>query len=94
MTFENVAFTKGVLANIKGQAEKPLSSLPEGANVRYLACADCDCGPLGWHVEAKGRDLGADVAAEQEGQVEARQQQQDTREFLVDVTRCRYRVEA
>lgn len=95
MAFENVGFTKGVLSNGKDEAEKPISSLPEGANIRYLACADCDCGPLGWHIEAKGRDLGADVAAEREGRAQIRQEQQpDTREFLVDVTRCRYKLEA
>jgi hypothetical protein len=94
MAFENVGFTKGVLSNGKDDSEKTISSLPEGANIRYLACADCDCGPLGWHIEAKGRDLGADVAAEQEGQPRARQQQQqDTREFLIDVTRCRYKTQ-
>lgn len=96
MAFENVGFTKGVLSNGKDESEKAISSLPEGANIRYLACADCDCGPLGWHIEAKGRDLGADVAAEQEGrvQVQSAKQQQDTREFLIDITRCRYKVEA
>ena len=98
MAFENVGFTKGVLSNGKDESEKAISSLPEGADIRYLACADCDCGPLGWHIEAKGRDLGADVAAEQEGGVQAQrqqpQQQRDTREFLIDITRCRYKVGA
>ena len=35
MTFENVGFSKGATI--------------DGRTVKYLACADCDCGPLGWH---------------------------------------------
>jgi hypothetical protein len=95
LTFENVGFTKGVLSNTSNGQEqaasnRAIASLPEGASIRYLACADCDCGPLGWHVEAKGSDLGRDVDQEIGG---AASQSAPLREFLLAVERCRYKVE-
>lgn len=107
MTFENVGFTKGVAsgggaaaaAAASGSNSSSVPGLPQGASVRYLACADCDCGPLGYHVELAGRDLGQEVAAEAEGQgrgqvqaQEERGQMQHQREFLLDLQRCRYRL--
>lgn len=89
LTFENIGFTKGVLVNaIEGEAAtRAVASLPEGASIRYLACADCDCGPLGWHVEHKGSDLGRDVDSEI-----ATGASGPIREFLIAVERCRYKL--
>lgn len=93
LTFENIGFTKGVLSNTLSDASssssstRAIASLPEGASIRYLACADCDCGPLGWHVESKGSDLGRDVDKEiNTGNAGA------IREFLLAVERCRYKL--
>lgn len=99
LTFENIGFTKGVVSNEKEKAQQlALASLPEGASVRYLACADCDCGPLGWHVESKGSDLGRDVDMEigSNGAPAAAAVTNPTgplREFLLAVERCRYKVQ-
>ena len=95
LTFENIGFTKGLLSNsapsIDGSEKKAFSSLPHGASIRYLACADCDCGPLGWHVEGKGSDLGRDVEDEVGGRSE--HTAGPVREFLLAIERCRYKVD-
>lgn len=78
--------------------QRDIPSLPEGARIRYLSCADCDCGPLGWHVEHKGSDLGRDVE-EQIGRGTTAGGGGGgggggmVREFLIPVERCRYKVE-
>lgn len=106
MAFENVGFTKGVAsgggpAAASGSVSDSVPGLPQGASVRYLACADCDCGPLGYHVQLAGRDLGQEVAAEAEGQGQGQGQAQEKeksgqiqheREFLLDLQRCRYKL--
>lgn len=92
LTFENIGFTKGVLSN----SDSVIASLPEGASIRYLACADCDCGPLGWHVESKGSDLGRDVDVEinsSNGGAGSSRNSGPIREFLIAVERCRYKLE-
>lgn len=88
LTFENIGFTKGVVSN----STQSIASLPEGASVRYLACADCDCGPLGWHVESKGSDLGRDVGLEINSKA-GHSNAGPIREFLIAVERCRYKLE-
>lgn len=90
LTFENIGFTKGVVSNTASSTEastRTIPSLPEGASIRYLACADCDCGPLGWHVEHKGSDLGRDVDREINTGASG-----PVREFLIAVERCRYKL--
>lgn len=89
LTFENIGFTKGVVSN----STQVIASLPEGASVRYLACADCDCGPLGWHVESKGSDLGRDVDVEINKGGAGAGNSGPIREFLIAVERCRYKLE-
>ncbi|SGY76392.1 BQ5605_C005g03487 [Microbotryum silenes-dioicae] len=56
--------------------------------IKYLICADCDFGPLGWH-DTEGRDLGVEVAQENEGQTG---NVRSGREFLLAVDRLRYRI--
>lgn len=85
LTFENIGFTKGVLSN----SSQAIASLPEGASIRYLACADCDCGPLGWHVESKGSDLARDVDSEINSSGKTGNGGGPIREFLIAVERCR-----
>lgn len=77
LAFENIGFSRN--------ASLPSSS---AATIKYLICADCDHGPLGWH-DTEGRDLGLEVEVENEGKGgELRK----GREFLLDVGRVRYRV--
>ena len=95
LVFENIGFTKGVFSNSastssEGPIRKALPDLPEGASIRYLACADCDCGPLGWHVESQGSDLGKEVEEEVGGRGNNRG---PIKEFLLALERCRYKVE-
>ena len=98
LTFENIGFTRGVgtITNTAaGQGGKVIPSLPEGASIRFLSCADCDCGPLGWYIEARGEDLGRDVEAQLQPARAggAGAGQQVVREFLIPVERCRYKLE-
>lgn len=65
------------------------------SQIKYLTCADCDFGPLGWH-DTEGRDLGVEVQEENEG---ANGQGgggggsvRKGREFLIDLDRVRYKV--
>lgn len=104
LAFENIGFTKGVVVSSSSSSDKNAASqatpstatiaaspdIPEGASIRYLSCADCDCGPLGWHVESRGSDLGRDVEAQIGGG--AGKTTGPVREFLLAVERCRYKV--
>lgn len=96
LTFENIGFSR----NAAPPASLPPSSaagslVPTSApspaapvaNIKYLICADCDHGPLGWH-DTEGRDLGTEVQDENEGVGCVRK----GREFLLAVERLRYRV--
>lgn len=63
-------------------------------SIKFLTCADCDCGPLGWH-DTQGADLARDVEssinAVNRGQ-EGGGQAVTTKEFLLDLRRVRYQV--
>lgn len=60
------------------------------ATIKYLTCADCDHGPLGWH-DTEGRDLGLEVEEENEGRAAGVRR---GREFLLAVDRVRYRLKS
>lgn len=51
---------------------------------KYLSCADCDCGPLGWH-DTGGADLGKQVEQELRSTTEPIRNQ-----FLLSLDRVRY----
>lgn len=61
-------------------------------SIKFLTCADCDCGPLGWH-DTQGADLARDVeklihqpaGGEKNGSGGGGQ-----KEFLLDAKRVRY----
>lgn len=96
LTFENIGFSRNAAppssippaaaAGSLVSSDAPSPAAP-AANIKYLICADCDHGPLGWH-DTEGRDLGTEVQDENEGVGSVRK----GREFLLDVERLRYRV--
>ncbi|GAA99831.1 uncharacterized protein L969DRAFT_14525 [Mixia osmundae IAM 14324] len=69
LTFENIGFSKTA----------------PGSTTKYLICADCDLGPLGW-IDTGGEDLGQRVEQEAAGQAASR----PTQEFLLLAGRLRY----
>lgn len=75
LEFENIGFSHSVTSNDK--------------TVKYLTCADCDLGPLGYH-DTEGRDLAVEVQEENE----KRPLDRLTRSFLVSLARVRYRLPA
>ncbi|GAA5840450.1 hypothetical protein JCM3766R1_000292 [Sporobolomyces carnicolor] len=83
LAFENIGFTRSLPSGA------PQSSSSTATQIKYLTCADCDFGPLGWH-DTEGRDLGAEVQEENEGGAEGGQVRKG-REFLVDLERVRYK---
>ncbi|KAK4052711.1 hypothetical protein OIV83_001998 [Microbotryomycetes sp. JL201] len=83
LAFENIGFSRN--APPPSSSDDPEKAPP--ASIKYLTCADCDHGPLGWH-DTEGRDLGLEVQDENEGKGQVRQ----GREFLLDVERVRYRL--
>ncbi|KAL8280586.1 hypothetical protein RQP46_006909 [Phenoliferia psychrophenolica] len=87
LSFENIGFSRNTLPP---SAPSPDASADPAATIKYLICADCDHGPLGWH-DTEGRDLGLEVEAENEGK---EGELRKGREFLLDVERVRYRVKA
>ncbi|BGO95019.1 hypothetical protein NBRC10512_006517 [Rhodotorula toruloides] len=91
LAFENIGFSRN--AAPPSSSTSSTSSAP--ATIKYLTCADCDHGPLGWH-DTEGRDLGMEVQAENEaregGQGGAGPEVRKGREFLLAVERVRYRV--
>lgn len=98
MTFENIGFTKGVLSssqNKENEKQDTGYTIPEGSSIRFLSCADCDCGPLGWHIEGKGSDLGRDVEQDVATQMTTTAQHpaRQIREFLIPLERCRYKID-
>ncbi len=66
MAFENVGYSRA--------SEKPLSAgAPgngEGKNVKWLVCAECDLGPIGWSFEG-GNESWLDVGRVRYGVKEA-----------------------
>ncbi|KAM0786802.1 hypothetical protein ACM66B_002235 [Microbotryomycetes sp. NB124-2] len=84
LAFENIGFSRN--APPPTSAEDSHARPP--ANIKYVTCADCDHGPLGWH-DTEGRDLGLEVQDENEG---ALGKVRTGREFLLDVERVRYRM--
>ncbi|GAA6010488.1 hypothetical protein JCM10207_001329 [Rhodosporidiobolus poonsookiae] len=92
LAFENIGFSRSTAP--------PSSTSPSSAaqqTIKYLTCADCDHGPLGWH-DTEGRDLGMEVQAENEARMaegeggEKRGEVPRGREFLLAVERVRYKV--
>lgn len=95
LAFENIGFTRSLPPSSShpppGQAQPATTT----SQIKYLTCADCDFGPLGWH-DTEGRDLGVEVQEENEG---ANGQGgggggsvRKGREFLIDLDRVRYKV--
>ncbi|GAA5969239.1 hypothetical protein JCM21900_005014 [Sporobolomyces salmonicolor] len=88
LSFENIGFSRNT-----SLPSTSAPSSPSSATIKYLTCADCDHGPLGWH-DTEGRDLGVEVQAENDAR-EARGtggEVRKGREFLLDVGRVRYKV--
>jgi guanine nucleotide exchange factor len=56
--------------------------------IKYLVCADCDCGPLGWH-DTEGADLASEVDRETRGE-QIEDEKKRIAEFLLAVDRVRY----
>jgi hypothetical protein len=56
--------------------------------IKYLTCADCDCGPLGWH-DTEGADLATEVDRETRGENKEGEKKRNA-EFLLAVDRVRY----
>ncbi|KAG5460379.1 MAG: Mss4-like protein [Olpidium bornovanus] len=54
LAFENVGFSKPVPAEPGAEGGAPPSPV-----VRFLACADCDHGPIGYHLDGAGAAAGA-----------------------------------
>ncbi|BGP19617.1 hypothetical protein JCM10213_008319 [Rhodosporidiobolus nylandii] len=91
LSFENIGFSRNA-APPSSSASASSSSAPPPANIKYLTCADCDHGPLGWH-DTEGRDLGMEVQAENEAREGGTAGEvRKGREFLLDVERVRYKV--
>lgn len=91
LAFENIGFSRDAAAPPPSSSS---SSASAAANIKYLTCADCDHGPLGWH-DTEGRDLGLEVQAEneaREGETAAGPAVRKGREFLLAVERVRYKV--
>ncbi|GAA5942111.1 polyamine acetyltransferase [Sporobolomyces koalae] len=83
LAFENIGFTRSVPTSSNSSTTEP-----PHVQIKYLTCADCDFGPLGWH-DTQGTDLGVEVQEENErggGQV------RQGREFLLDLERVRYKI--
>lgn len=94
LAFENIGFTRSLPPSSShpppGQAQPSTTT----SQIKYLTCADCDFGPLGWH-DTEGRDLGAEVQEENEGgngQGGGGGSVRKGREFLIDLDRVRYKV--
>lgn len=100
LAFENIGFSRNALppsSSSSSAAPGPVSSQGQqaGANIKYLTCADCDHGPLGWH-DTEGRDLGMEVQAENEARTGGEGMASEApvrkgREFLLAVERVRYK---
>lgn len=94
LAFENIGFSRNT-APLPSTNTASSVSIPSGT-IKYLICADCDQGPLGWH-DTEGRDLGIEVELENEGNVSGKVatgggEVRKGREFLLDVARVRYRL--
>lgn len=92
LSFENVGFSRNTRPPAtNAPSTSVVSTTAPPAQVKYLICADCDHGPLGWH-DTEGRDLGLEVAAENEGADAPGGEGavRRGREFLIDVGRVRY----
>ncbi|GAA5918327.1 hypothetical protein JCM5296_005605 [Sporobolomyces johnsonii] len=88
LSFENIGFSRNTSLP---STSVPSSSSP--ATIKYLTCADCDHGPLGWH-DTEGKDLGMEVQAENDAREAGGRggEVRKGREFLLDVARVRYKV--
>ncbi|TNY23822.1 Mss4-like protein [Rhodotorula diobovata] len=105
LAFENIGFSRNALPPSSSASASSAAAAPPaaqaGATIKYLTCADCDHGPLGWH-DTEGRDLGAEVQAENDARGGAAEgtglgagvggEVRKGREFLLAVERVRYRV--
>ncbi|GAA6064257.1 hypothetical protein JCM10212_006406 [Sporobolomyces blumeae] len=104
LAFENIGFTRSVPPQSSASGSSNSDSTARGGDqqeIKYLTCADCDFGPLGWH-DTQGRDLGLEVQVENErkegdgdgGEKDGREGQvRQGREFLIDVERVRYKLD-
>ncbi|GAA5849026.1 hypothetical protein JCM9279_004698 [Rhodotorula babjevae] len=97
LAFENIGFSRNALppsASSSSTSSAVAPAAPAGATIKYLTCADCDHGPLGWH-DTEGRDLGLEVQAENDARegaaAAAGGEVRKGREFLLSVERVRYR---
>ncbi|GAA6049173.1 hypothetical protein JCM3770_003291 [Rhodotorula araucariae] len=89
LAFENIGFSRNAAPP---SALSPSPAAGASATIKYLTCADCDHGPLGWH-DTEGRDLGMEVQAENEAREKGeRGEVRRGREFLLAVERVRYKV--
>ncbi|GAA5909958.1 hypothetical protein JCM6882_008412 [Rhodosporidiobolus microsporus] len=105
LSFENIGFSRNALPPSASSSSPAPTAAAGGGTIKYLTCADCDHGPLGWH-DTEGRDLGLEVQAENEartagagGGVAEKGEKEDVvpqvrrgREFLLAVERVRYKV--
>ncbi|GAA5877707.1 hypothetical protein JCM8547_003803 [Rhodosporidiobolus lusitaniae] len=98
LSFENIGFSRST--SFPSHSSSPSNSTTVAGQIKYLTCADCDHGPLGWH-DTEGRDLGMEVQAENEAREKAGEGKGDGekggevrkgREFLLAVERVRYKV--
>ncbi|GAA5973050.1 hypothetical protein JCM11641_000385 [Rhodosporidiobolus odoratus] len=95
LSFENIGFSRNAAppssSSPSPSPQSHTSSVP--ATIKYLTCADCDHGPLGWH-DTEGRDLGIEVQEENEERergVKGKGEVRKGREFLLSVGRVRYK---
>ncbi|BGP57837.1 hypothetical protein JCM8202_002492 [Rhodotorula sphaerocarpa] len=99
LAFENIGFSRNAAPPSSSSSAStavtptPTSSAGAAGNtIKYLTCADCDHGPLGWH-DTEGRDLGLEVQAENDRRDGSGAAPVRTgREFLLAVERVRYKV--
>ncbi|GAA5995391.1 polyamine acetyltransferase [Rhodotorula paludigena] len=99
LAFENIGFSRNAAPPSSSLSSVASPAAAPSATIKYLTCADCDHGPLGWH-DTEGRDLGMEVQAENEArtgggagkQGEKGAEVRRGREFLLAVERVRYKV--
>ena len=92
LAFENIGFSRNAAPPSSSSSPSAAITAP-AATIKYLTCADCDHGPLGWH-DTEGRDLGMEVQAENEAREKGGEKGEVRRgrEFLLAVERVRYKV--
>ncbi|KAK4057497.1 hypothetical protein OIO90_001566 [Microbotryomycetes sp. JL221] len=89
LSFENIGFSRNTTLPINSTLQT--SSTTSEEMIKYLICADCDLGPLGWH-DTQGKDLGFEVEQENHSNSTAAVNLRKGREFLLHVERVRYKM--